>query len=279
MGSIACWTPSACGGLGLARVGPAALRVDARRGFAYPALDLTLAELPKAASEAGVAAAAVTRSHHCGAVGRHAETLAGSGLVSLFFANTPKAMAPAGGQRALFGTNPIAFAAPRRAGPPIVIDMALSEVARGKILTAAHKGEPIPEGWAVDADGNPTTDAKAALSGMLMPMGGAKGAALALMVELLAVAIAGAKFATEASSFFDDAGGPPGVGQFVMAIDPAAFAGRDRVLDRIEDMAAGFAGNGTARLPGSRKPALRAAAERDGIGVDPALLAKLKEAA
>ena len=116
-----------------------------------------------------------------------------------------------GRQSGLFGTNPIAFAAPRPNSEPLVIDLALTEVARGKIITAAQKGEPIPEGWANDADGNPTTDAAAALKGTLTPIGGAKGAALALMVELMAAALTGANLAFQASSFFDADGTPPGI--------------------------------------------------------------------
>lgn len=253
-------------------VRPGALMIDAAHGFAYPAIDIAVATLPDCATRSGIAAAGITRSHHCGAVGRHVERLAEAGLIAIFFANTPKAIAPAGGTRPLFGTNPIAFAAPRANGDPIIIDMALSEVARGRILKAAEAGEAIPEGWAVDADGRPTTDPKAALAGTLMPIGGAKGAALALMVEILAVAVTGSRFATEASSFFDDNGGPPGVGQFVITIDPAAFAGRDTVLERIEDLAAQFADNGEARLPGSRLRQRREDAAEHGVAVPAAIM-------
>ncbi|MEL7303824.1 MAG: Ldh family oxidoreductase, partial [Pseudomonadota bacterium] len=245
--------------------------VDAQHGFAYPAIDLAVVHLTDTARQTGLAAAAIHRSHHAGAVGHHVERLAASGLVALFFANTPKALLPTGGTRALFGTNPIAFAAPQRAADPIVVDLALSEVARGKILKAAQAGDPIPEGWALDANGRPTTDAQAALSGTLLPIGGPKGAALALMVELLAVVLGGANFASEAGSFFDGDGAPPGVGQLIIAIDPDAFAGRDRVLDRIADLAGDFTDNGDARLPGSRKRALREAAKRDGLDVPDAI--------
>src|SRR5690606_16573695 len=104
------------------------------------------------------------------------------GMVALLFANTPAAMAPWGGRRALFGTNPVAAAFPLPDAEPVVIDISLSRVARGKVMAAAQKGEPIPEGWALDADGNPTTDAGQALAGTMLAMGEAKGAALALMV-------------------------------------------------------------------------------------------------
>ena len=194
----------------LTRTRAAVIMLDAAHGFAYPALDLAIGALPAIAAEAGMAAAGFVRSHHFGVAGRHVERLAEQGLLALTVSNTPSAMAAWGGKRAVFGTNPIAFAAPRHGAAPLVIDMALSEVARGKIVNAAQKGEPIPFGWAVDRDGNPTTAAKEALAGTLLPAGGAKGAALALMVETLAVALTGANFAFEASSFLDADGPPPG---------------------------------------------------------------------
>lgn len=252
-----------------------ALRIDAAHGFAYPAFDMAIAELPKAAAGCGIAGAAITRSHHCGAMGRHVERLAEAGLVALAFANTPDAMAPWHGRKRLYGTNPIAFAAPQRTGAPLVIDLALSQVARGKILNAAQRGEPIPPDWATDADGQPTTDAQAALGGTLMPIGGAKGAALALMVEILAATLTGANYAYEASSFFDDKGPPPGVGQFLLAIDTDAFAGREAFLDRLGELAGLIVGEAGARLPGSRRLALREAAERDGVAISLELLGQI----
>jgi len=257
----------------------ASMIIDAAHGFAYPAVDLMLEKLPDAAREAGMVGCAITRSHHCGAIGWHVERLADQGLVALAFANTPDAMAPWGGGRRLYGTNPIAFAAPQPNGPPAVVDLALSEVARGKILNAAQNDQPIPEGWATDAEGRPTTDAKTALAGTLLPIGGPKGAALAFMVEILAVALTGANFAFEASSFFDDKGDPPGVGQFFIAIDPAAFAGKDVFLERMGLIAGLIADDPATRLPGSRRYALREAAAREGISVNNAMLARLEELA
>ena len=255
---------------------PASLKIDARHGFAFPAFDLAIARLPEMAGTSGIAAAGFTRSHHFGVAGHHVERLAEAGLVALAFGNTPKAMAPWGGRQPLFGTNPIAFAVPQRAKPPMVVDMALSQVARGKILTAAQKGEPIPEGWAVDDNGTPTTDAAAALKGALQPIGGAKGAALALMVEVLAVALTGARFGYEATSFFDAEGAPPGVGQFLIAVDPGAFGGADVFADRIAELAGIIEGDGDARLPGSRRIALREKARREGVTVDSKLLAEVR---
>ncbi len=255
---------------------PGALMVDAANGFAFPAFDLAIARLPALAAANGIAAAGFVRSHHFGVVGRHVERLAEAGLVALAFGNTPKAIAPWGGRRPLYGTNPIAFAAPQRGRPPLVVDLALSLVARGRILTAAQKGEPVPADWAVDEEGRPTTDAQAALKGALQPIGGAKGAALALMVEALAVALTGAQFGFEASSFFDADGPPPGVGQLLVAIDPGAFAGKDAFVERMAALAGMIEGDAGARLPGSRRLALRAKAAAEGVAVDTRLLAEVR---
>ena len=255
------------------RTRAATLMIDVANGFAYPAMDLAIAELPAIAAETGVAAAGFVRSHHFGVAGRHVERLAEQGLLALTVSNTPQAIAPWGGKRAVFGTNPIAFAAPRRDLPPLVIDMALSEVARGKIVTAAQKGEAIPLGWAVDKNGEPTTDAKAALAGTLVPAGGAKGAALALMVETLAVALTGANFAFEASSFLDAEGPPPGAGQLLIAIDPAGFAGAEIFANRMSALATMIESDEGARLPGTKRLALREKAAATGVSVDAKLLA------
>jgi (2R)-3-sulfolactate dehydrogenase (NADP+) len=252
------------------------LMIDAKNGFAFPAVNLAIAELPGLAVTNGIAAAGITRSHHFGVAGRHVERLAEAGLVALAFGNTPKAMAPWGGRQPLYGTNPIAFAVPFSGRPPIVVDMALSQVARGKILTAAQKGEAIPAGWAVDEHGASTTDAAAALKGALQPIGGAKGAALALMVEVLAVALTGARFGFEASSFFEAEGQPPGVGQFLIVIDPGAFGGTDVFADRIAELAGMIESDGDARLPGSRRIALREKADREGVTVDGNLLTEVR---
>lgn len=255
------------------------LMIDVCHGFAYGALEKATDMLPDMARECGIAAAGFVRSHHAGALGQAAERLASSGMLALMFANTPHAMTAWGGRRPLFGTNPIAFAAPRRDAHPIVIDLALSEVARGKILSAAQKGQSIPLGWAKDVEGNPTTDASAALKGTVEPAGGAKGAALAFMVEVLAASLVGAHQSFEASSFFDGEGPPPAVGQLIIAIDPGAFAGTEAFAEKIGTLAAAIEADEGTRLPGSRKADLRAAADRDGVPVNDDLLAKLKGAA
>ncbi|WP_112310773.1 Ldh family oxidoreductase [Pseudogemmobacter bohemicus] len=257
----------------VSRPRPGALVVDAGFGFAFPALDKAVETLPEVTRTQGIACAAVTRSHHCGSAGAFVERLANSGLVALLFANSPAAMAPWGGNRAVFGTNPIAFACPLPGDAPVVVDMALSTVARGNIVAAAKKGEAIPPGWAFDEDGQPTTDAKRALAGTMAPLGDAKGTALALMVELLAAGMIGANYAAEASSFLDDKGPPPGTGQLIIALDPGAF-GAD-ALARFAMLAGSVTDQPGARLPGARRLDQRRAAGRDGLQLAPALIAEI----
>jgi (2R)-3-sulfolactate dehydrogenase (NADP+) len=258
------------------RTAPAVLRVDACFGFAYPAIDAALEALAPVARETGVALAALHRSHHFGQAGAHAERLAEQGLVALVFGNTPKAMALWGGRRAMLGTNPIAFAAPLGAGRPLlVIDLALSMAARGKIVAAQKAGKMIPGDWAVDAEGQPTTDPDAALAGALLPIGGAKGAALAVMVEVLAAALTGSAFGWEASSMFDDKGGPPNVGHVFVAIDPERTSGGS-FLDRMASLLAAFESEPGARLPGMRRLENRARAAKEGLRVPGPLLAEIR---
>ncbi|HEX4260932.1 MAG TPA: Ldh family oxidoreductase [Acetobacteraceae bacterium] len=251
------------------RTAPAVVAIDAAYGFAYPALDLAIAELLPLARAQGVALAAIRRSHHCGAAGITAARLAEAGVVGLMLANTPAAMAAAGGRRPMLGTNPIAAAFPAGGADPVVIDLALSAAARGRIVQARARGEAIPEGWALDAAGQPTTDPEAALAGSLLPFGGAKGAALALMVEALAAGLTGSAFAFAASSFLDAEGPPPATGQLLIAIDPAAGGGG---LAHLDALFAAIAAEPGVRLPGRRRRAARRRAEAEGIDVPERLL-------
>ena len=254
---------------------PAVLAIDAAHGFAYPALDQAVAGLPEVARDQGVAVAPIRRSHHCGAAGHPVERLAETGLVALLFANTPAAMAPWGGAQALLGTNPIAFACPLPGREPIVVDLSLSKVARGNILAAKQRGERIPEGWALDEAGQPTTDPDAALRGTMLPLGDAKGTALALMVELLAAGLTGATYAAEASSFLDAKGPPPGTGQLIVAFDPAALGGAD-ATGRFAALAAAIEAQAGARLPGARRLEARRRARTDGIALSDTLFAEIE---
>ncbi|HYI88957.1 MAG TPA: Ldh family oxidoreductase [Beijerinckiaceae bacterium] len=254
---------------------PAVLAIDAAHGFAYPALDQAVAGLPEVARDQGVAVAPIRRSHHCGAAGHPVERLAETDLVALLFANTPAAMAPWGGAQALLGTNPIAFACPLPGREPIVVDLSLSKVARGNILAAKQRGERIPEGWALDEAGQPTTDPDAALRGTMLPLGDAKGTALALMVELVAAGLTGATYAAEASSFLDAKGPPPGTGQLIVAFDPAALGGAD-ATGRFTALAAAIEVQAGARLPGARRLEARRRARTDGIALSDTLFAEIE---
>ena len=249
---------------------PGAIFVDADCGFAIPAIQQGLAAGIAATREQGVAGVAIGNSHHSGVAGHHAERAARAGIVALSFSNTPAGIAPWGGSVPLFGTNPVAIGFPH-APDPLVIDLSLSRVARGKVMVAAQRGESIPLGWAVDAQGQPTTDPKSALAGSMLPMGEAKGAALVLAVELLATAFTGAQFGFEASSFFEAAGDPPRIGQFFIVIDPAAF-GHTGFAARVNMLLEAILAQPGARLPGMQRYSKRAAAAANGFILPPGIL-------
>ena len=261
------------------RTKAAACLVDADEGLAFPACALAVTEAIERARACGAAFAGITRSHHFGAAAYHLEPVAAAGLVGLAFGNSPAAMPAWGGRRALFGTNPIAAVFPRRGAPPLVIDLSLSEVARGKLMVAAKEGRSIPAGWALDKDGNPTTDPQAGLAGMMLPAGGVKGAMLALIVELLCCALTGAAFGFEADSFFSDEGNRPRIGHAFLVIDPAALAGADVFHERLETLIAMMLRDPEVRLPGQRRQALADAARGAGIEVPAPLLAQLESLA
>ena len=260
----------------VARQRGGAVLVDAAHGLAFPACALAVAEAIARASEFGVSFAGVRNSHHFGAAAYHLMPVARAGMVGLAFGNSPSAMPAAGGRTPIFGTNPVAAVFPRRNDPPLVIDLSLSEAARGKVMVAAKQGKPIPLGWALDRDGAPTTDAKAALDGSMLPVGGAKGAMLALIVELLACALTGASMGFEADSFFVDEGNRPQLGQAFIVVDPGALAGRDVFGDRVEALVAVMLADEGVRLPGARRAALAARAEKEGVEVPDALAEQLR---
>jgi (2R)-3-sulfolactate dehydrogenase (NADP+) len=255
---------------------PGLITIDAGHGFAFPALELAETELLPAARRQGVAAAAIRKSSHAGAAGHPVERLADKGLLALMFANTPGAMAPWGGSKPLFGTNPIAFACPLPGRAPLVIDLSLSKVARGNIITAKQRGENIPEGWALDENGRPTTDPDAALAGTMLPMGDLKGTLLALMVELLAAGLTGSNFAAEASPYLHAEGPPSGTGQLILAIDPAGFG--DGALGRFATLAHAIEAQPSARLPGMRRLKARDKAKAEGLTIPDALMEEIEAA-
>lgn len=251
----------------------ACVTVDAAHGFAHPAFDAGLPALLEAVRRCGTASLAIRRSYSIGVLGHPAEDIARAGFVALALSNSPPNIAPWGGRRPLFGTNPVACAVPRDGLSPLVIDQATSTVTKVTLVAAARRGEPIPMTWALDPDGQPTSDPAAALKGSMLGFGGAKGAHLALIVDLLSAGLTGAHFSKDASPYAMADGPPPGVGQLVIAFDPAAFA--PGFLDRIEDLVAAVQAEDGVRLPGDRRLAARSTAEREGVFVDDALLAEI----
>ena len=258
--------------------GDAAIRIDAQSGFAFPAIDMGLDKAKEIVGRTGIAAVAVGRSHNAGVMGHHTERMAEQGLAAIAFTNSFGAIAPWGGSRPLYGTNPIAFSCPHKDGPPLVIDVSLSKIARGKVKLAADRYEAIPEGWCLDVEGNPTTDAKAGFKGSFLPMGDARGAALVLMVEMLCSAMTGSNFAYEASSFYDAEGPPPHVGHLFIVFKPESFGG-ESFLDRAEELMVAILDQPGTRLPGARRLENRKKAEADGVDIPEKLLAVLTELA
>lgn len=255
---------------------PAALQVDAGYGFAYPALELVIPKGIEIAHELGCVSMAITHSHHCGALSVQVDKIARAGLIGIMMAHAPAAIAPWGATTPIFGTNPIAFSVPRTSGAPMVIDLSLSKVARGKVMHARKSGGTIPEGWALDTEGNPTTDPEKALAGSMLPIGEAKGTALALMVELLAATFTGATHSKDMSSFFSADGPPPDAGQFLMAIKPANGAA---FLERTETLLTAIATLEGARLPGTRRITALEKTHQNGLTVAPQFLTEARKLA
>jgi len=254
----------------------AAALVDAGEGLAFPALRYGTDLSVNLASKNGIGLVAITNSHHFGVAGHFVEAAARAGYISLLFGNTPAAMPMAGGKRAIFGTNPLAAAFPIANKNPLVIDMSLSAVARGKLMVAAKKGESIPEGWALTADGIPTTDPNAGLKGLMVPLGGDKGALLALIVELLVVGLSGSHFSYEADSFFDAKGNRPRIGQLLITIDPH-LAGQKVYASRLRDFINMLSTDKGVRLPGERRFKQRANALLSGVEISNVLIQEIHD--
>ena len=248
--------------------------VDAGNGFCHPAFEVGEAPLVQATRTCGVGVLAIAHSYSAGVLGWFVERLARQGLVAVMFANSSPLMAAWGGKQPFFGTNPIAWAAPRATGDPVVADLSSSTVAWVTVNAAAQRGEAIPLGWALDVDGRPTTDAQAALAGTMAPAGGHKGSALALLVDVMAGGVAGSNFSHEASGFGGNEGGPPDVGQVILAIDPSATMGAG-FAERIEDDLQAMVGEPGVRLPGDKRLASRAHTAEHGVEVPDDLMAVL----
>lgn len=252
------------------------LTVDAATGFAHAAIDLGFEDLVPLARSQGIAALAIRNSYNCGLLGYHTGRLAEAGLVGLGFTNAPASIAPSGGASPVVGTNPFSVAVPGIDGEAeILIDQSASTIAKSEVMKHAREGKPIPTGWALDADGQPTTDAEVALKGSMAPAGGYKGVGVALMVEIFAAALTGATLGKDASPFSGTKGGPPRTGQFFLAVDPGATSG-GAFGQRITDLVDAVRGQKGARLPGDNRRDRRQKAHRDGVAISVATLARIE---
>lgn len=258
---------------------PGFVSVDAMNGFAQPALAAARALVTEKARANGIALVAIHNSHHFSALWPDVEPFARDGLVALAFVNSMACVVPHGGQHALFGTNPIAFAAPRAGADPLVFDLATSAMANGDVQIAAREGQLLPEGTGVDRDGNPTRSPAAVLDGgALRTFGGHKGSALSMMVEILAAALTGGNFSFEVDWSGHPGAQTPRTGQLLIVIDPARQAG-NRFAARIEALVREMKAAGQQRQPGARRYLQRAASERLGVAVGAAELAALRQLA
>ncbi|MDF4205920.1 Ldh family oxidoreductase [Pseudomonas protegens] len=257
-------------------VAAAFVRVDAGNGFAQPALAAARELLVSKARSAGIAVLAIRNSHHFAALWPDVEPFAEEGLVALSVVNSMTCVVPHGADRPLFGTNPIAFAAPQAQGQPIVFDLATSAIAHGDVQIAARKGERLPPGIGVDSLGQPTQDPRAILEGgALLPFGGHKGSALSMMVELLAAALTGGNFSFE----FDWSGHPgaktPWTGQLLIVIDPSKAAGQS-FAERSQELVRQMHAVGLKRLPGDRRHQQRERSQHAGIAIPAEQLQQLR---
>ena len=258
------------------RTRPGAICVDAKSGFAHPAIDAGWSELIGATRANGVAAMTIKNSYNCGVLGHHAERLAEDGLIGLCFTHAPASIAPIGGKKPVIGTNPLSIAVPDgNGGATLVIDQSASAIAKSEIMLRSRKGEDIEPGWALDENGNPTTDANAALKGSMVPSGGYKGFGAGLLVEILAACMSGANLSKDASPFAGTKGGPPGTGQCFVAFDPGAFS--ENFAERLQGLASAITDQDGARLPGARRIANRQKLEEIGIAVDDELVLRIQQ--
>lgn len=265
----------------VARETAGSVLLDANNAIGHVGADAAVDLAVARAAETTMSAVGVTNSNHCGTLAYFTRRAASRGLVTIGMSTAPPTMVYFGGRTRAVGTNPLSIAVPRPDGPPIVVDMATSSTARGKIILANQLGKEIPEGWAVDRDGRPTTDAAAALEGSVMPFSGPKGSGLAMMVELLAGAMVAGVTGTGIGDMYEDWTRPQRVGHLFLALNPDGWAGRSAFAAHVRDFAAGVhalpPGDGFdgVLLPGEVEDAALATAERDGVTVSSTVFADL----
>ncbi len=260
----------------VAKLSPVAFRIDAKRGFAHPAIEKGFSKLIPAARKNGIAGMAVHNSYNAATLGYHTGYLAKQGLLAFGFTNSIPAIAPVGGRKPVIGTNPMSFAVPGKAGKiAFLIDQSSSAVAWTAVKVAADEGRAIPLGWALDPEGKPTTDPARGLAGSMAPAGGYKGFGQGLIVEVMCAALAGANRGPQMGSFMANDGRPIGCGQFFIALQPEAFSG-GQFAKQVRALAQSITGQEGARLPNSRREANQKRLAKEGLPIDRALYERLK---
>ena len=254
--------------------------IDNAGGLGYEGCAMAAGEAVRRARDYVIGYAVITIGHHIGALALALEPMAAAGQIGIALSNSPAAMPVWGGRTGTLGTNPVAAIFPREGTDPVVIDLSMTTVTRGRIMLAAQKGERIPEGWALDRHGKPTTDPQEVLeAGTLFPVGGSKGAMLALVFELLCTALTGAAISRDNDSFWVEQGNRPSLGQGFFAIDPGAAAGRGVYNERVEALITMMLSEEGVRLPGGRRFSAQRLALEQGIDVPDGLLVKLRDLA
>jgi delta1-piperideine-2-carboxylate reductase len=258
------------------RLAPSVVRVHGDRGFAPLAHEIGRAPLVEAVRETGMAALAITRTHHFAALWPETQALAELGFVAFAFTSSPPYIAASGGRTKFFGTNPMSFAWPRRDKPPMAFDQASAATARGELQIALRDGHQVADGVGIDTEGNPTNDPQAILDGAQLPFGGYKGGSIAMMVDLLAGPLIGEVCSFEIGEQDNGDGGPATGGELILALDPARFGGENAV-DHGERLFERMLAQEGVRLPGDRRLIARLETPEAGIEL-PAVLHEKNEA-
>ncbi|MEO9789309.1 MAG: Ldh family oxidoreductase [Aurantimonas coralicida] len=263
------------------RPAPAFLQVDGDNGPGPVVSDAAVEAAIATAKEQGVCVAAVARSNHNGSGSFYVEKAVAAGCIALAMTNAPPSMAVFGGRQAVIGTNPVTFGTPVDGGTPIMMDMATSVVARGKVVEAAKRGEAIPEGWALDADGKPTCDGRAAERGVVLPLSGPKGSALAIMVEVLCGVLSGGRFAGSLGNLYSDFETPQDIGHFMLLIDVSRIHASSGYAARVRDLVLELKDSATAegfseiKMPGEVEMERARSNSAEGIDLPDNVIADL----
>ncbi len=251
-------------------------RVDARHGFAHPAIEAGFKRLIPSAKAQGVAAMGIYNSYNAATLGYHTGVLARAGLLGLGATNAMPTVAPFGGRTPIIGTNPISYAVPAPDGKiAFIVDQSATTVAWTAVKRAADAGEPIPLGWALDDQGNPTTDAAAGLDGSMAPAGGVKGFSIGLLVEVLCTALAGGRLGPDQGSFTENDGKPIDNGQFFVAFEPQMLSG-GTFDDTVAALVSSITDQDGARLPNARREANKIRLAQEGLPIEKELYEVLK---